>query len=45
MWTKDVPQDPETWTFGGLERNSDGSFPDAKLVEIVQEATESVAGT
>jgi hypothetical protein len=44
MWTKDVPQDPETWTFGGLERNSDGSFPDAKLVEIVQNATESVAG-
>ncbi|KAL5603616.1 hypothetical protein FOVSG1_006366 [Fusarium oxysporum f. sp. vasinfectum] len=43
-WTKDIPQDPEKWTFGSLERNSDGSFPDDKLVEIVQDATESVAG-
>lgn len=43
-WTKNIPQDPEKWTFGGLERNSNGSFPDDKLVEIVQDATESVAG-
>lgn len=43
-WTKAIPQDPEKWTFGGLERNSNGSFPDDQLVEIVQDATESVAG-
>ncbi|PKK42132.1 hypothetical protein CI102_14625 [Trichoderma harzianum] len=43
-WTKAIPQDPEKWTFCGLERNSDGSFPDEQLVEIVQDATESVAG-
>ncbi|KAK1240176.1 hypothetical protein MKX08_007618 [Trichoderma sp. CBMAI-0020] len=43
-WTKDIPQDPEKWTFGGLERNNNGSFPDDKLVEIIQHATESVAG-
>ncbi|RFU82151.1 fatty acid oxygenase [Trichoderma arundinaceum] len=42
--TMNIPRDPERWTFGGLKRTSDGSFPDDELVNLLQAATESVAG-
>ncbi|KPM39214.1 Psi-producing oxygenase A [Neonectria ditissima] len=44
QWTMKMPKDPEEWTFGGMKRTEDGSFPDAELVKHLQAATESVAG-
>ncbi|KAG9016734.1 hypothetical protein FRB90_002336 [Tulasnella sp. 427] len=35
---------PESWSFGGLTRQSDGSFPDAGLAKILQNATLMPAG-
>ncbi|KAH7009651.1 heme peroxidase family protein [Ilyonectria destructans] len=43
-WTSSVPGDPEKWTFGGLTRQEDGTFPDAELVRLLQEGTENVSG-
>ncbi|KAH7112773.1 heme peroxidase family protein [Dactylonectria estremocensis] len=44
QWTMNMPREPEKWTFGGLKRTEDGSFSDDGLVELLQAATESVAG-
>jgi hypothetical protein len=35
---------PETYTFGDLQRQEDGTFPDAELVRLLQEGTENIAG-
>lgn len=43
-WAQGIPKDPEKWTFGGLERTSDGGFLDAELVGLLQNGTESIAG-
>lgn len=34
---------PKSWTFGGLERNADGSFADADLAKVLMDATEAYA--
>jgi hypothetical protein len=39
-----LPDEPEHWTFGGLERLEDGSFPDAELVQLLQAGTDNVSG-
>ncbi|KAK4235700.1 Psi-producing oxygenase A [Achaetomium macrosporum] len=43
-WVKGLPDEPEKWTFGGLERTSDGSFRDDEIVGLIQAGTESIAG-
>lgn len=43
-YAKNIPGDPSQWTFGGLERSQDGTFPDAKLVEILAQSIEDPAG-
>lgn len=35
---------PNSWTFGGLTREEDGSFPDYGLAKILQNATVQPAG-
>ncbi|KAG9049801.1 hypothetical protein FS837_009101 [Tulasnella sp. UAMH 9824] len=35
---------PNSWTFGGLVRKKDGTFPDEGLARILQNATEEPAG-
>ncbi|KAG8951991.1 hypothetical protein FRC04_005324 [Tulasnella sp. 424] len=35
---------PNSWTFGGLTREEDGSFPDDGLAKILQDATVQPAG-
>ncbi|KAG8881440.1 hypothetical protein FRB97_009566 [Tulasnella sp. 331] len=37
------PQPPNTWTFGGMKRDSTGRFPDAELAKILQDATNEPA--
>ena len=44
-WEQSVDADPGNRTFGELERQANGSFKDAELVELLQESTEDVAGT
>ncbi|GFF88042.1 psi-producing oxygenase A [Aspergillus udagawae] len=39
-----VPGEPATWTFGGLERQQDGRFADGELVGLLSEGCENVAG-
>ncbi|KAF7158141.1 hypothetical protein CNMCM5623_002807 [Aspergillus felis] len=39
-----VPGEPATWTFGGLERQKDGRFADSELVRLMSEGCENVAG-
>ncbi|GIC94665.1 peroxidase/cytochrome P450 family protein [Aspergillus udagawae] len=39
-----VPGEPATWTFGGLERQQDGRFADGELVRLLSEGCENVAG-
>jgi len=34
---------PKDWTFGGLERGSDGSFSDDKLAELIKDCVEEPA--
>jgi linoleate 10R-lipoxygenase len=43
-WAAGLPKDPGEWEFGGLKRQSDGSFQDGELVELLTVATENVAG-
>ncbi|KAK4118839.1 heme peroxidase family protein [Parathielavia appendiculata] len=43
-WASDMPKEPEKWTFEGMKRTEDGSFPDAELVNHLRAATDSVAG-
>ncbi|GAB1202587.1 hypothetical protein APSETT445_001206 [Aspergillus pseudonomiae] len=43
-WLEGIDPDPAQWTFNGLQRQQDGSFRDADLANILQTATESVAG-
>ena len=43
-WKQGLPKEPEKWAFGGLERTSDGGFPDAGLVGLLQTGTENIAG-
>jgi linoleate 10R-lipoxygenase len=43
-WGHSIPVDPGTWTFGGLERGTSGSFDDAGLVQLLTEETEDIAG-
>ncbi|KAG8959793.1 hypothetical protein FRC00_001226, partial [Tulasnella sp. 408] len=38
------PTPPSSWTFGGLVRKKDGTFPDDGLARILQNATEEPAG-
>ncbi|OMP88074.1 Linoleate 10R-lipoxygenase [Diplodia seriata] len=35
---------PEKWTFGHMERDHDGKFPDKKLVRLLTDATNTCAG-
>lgn len=44
-WFEGIDPDPARWTFDGLQRQQDGSFKDADLVNILQTGTECVAGT
>ncbi|GFG11879.1 psi-producing oxygenase A [Aspergillus lentulus] len=39
-----VPGEPATWTFGGLERQQDGRFTDSELVHLIADGCENVAG-
>ncbi|EAW25699.1 peroxidase/cytochrome P450 family protein [Aspergillus fischeri NRRL 181] len=39
-----VPGEPPTWTFGGLERQQDGRFADSDLVRLISDGCENVAG-
>ncbi|KAE8166073.1 heme peroxidase [Aspergillus tamarii] len=43
-WFEGIDPDPARWTFDGLQRQQDGSFKDADLVNILQTGTECVAG-
>jgi linoleate 10R-lipoxygenase len=43
-WAAGLPKDPGEWEFGGLKRQSDGSFQDGELVELLTVATENVSG-
>ncbi|KAJ5670081.1 uncharacterized protein N7477_005444 [Penicillium maclennaniae] len=38
------PGEPETWTFGGLKRQDNGSFTDGELVSLLSQGCENVAG-
>lgn len=42
---RNLNPDPSKRTFAQMERQSDGKFPDEELVNILTEATESVAGS
>lgn len=45
MWfAEKVPKDPSKWEFEGLKRQSDGSFIDKDLVDLLTTATDTVAG-
>lgn len=39
-----VPEEPATWTFGGLKRQENGQFADSELVRLLSEGCENVAG-
>jgi hypothetical protein len=39
-----LPTDPGQWEFGGLKRQSDGSFQDGDLVDLLRIGTKNVAG-
>lgn len=43
-WESRIPVDPGKRTFGGLDRQTDGSFKDDDLVKILSESIEDVAG-
>ncbi|KAG0652625.1 9,12-octadecadienoate 8-hydroperoxide 8R-isomerase [Hyphodiscus hymeniophilus] len=43
-WAQGLPADPAQYVFGGLKRQSDGSFEDSELVELLRSGTENVAG-
>ena len=43
-WQTRIPLKPEERVFGGLKRNSQGSFEDSALVNMLTESTENVAG-
>lgn len=43
-WEGGIPDDPVERTFGGLDRQSNGSFKDDDLVKILTESIEDVAG-
>ncbi|EFY88096.1 heme peroxidase family protein [Metarhizium acridum CQMa 102] len=43
-WSSDLPGDPGNWTFGGLIRQEDGTFPDAELIRLLQAGTENISG-
>jgi linoleate 10R-lipoxygenase len=45
QWLSRQPDDPRRWTFGDLKRQGDGSFRDSDLVELLQLASENVAGS
>jgi Animal haem peroxidase len=43
-WEKKLPQEPNQWEFGGMERDkSTGAFDDAELAKIIADSTEDVA--
>ncbi|KAG8406472.1 hypothetical protein J3458_021304 [Metarhizium acridum] len=42
-WSSDLPGDPGKWTFGGLTRQEDGTFPDAELIRLLQAGTENIS--
>jgi hypothetical protein len=43
-WEKKLPQEPNQWEFGGMERDkSTGAFDDADLIKIIADSTEDVA--
>jgi hypothetical protein len=44
QWAQGQPVDPSKWQFGELKRQSDGSFQDAELVDLLRIGTENVAG-
>lgn len=44
-WAHALPKDPSQWVFNKLERQEDGSFPDAALVGLLKDATDTVAGS
>lgn len=44
QWSQGLPKDPAQWEFGGLKRQFDGGFQDGELVNLLQVATENVAG-
>jgi hypothetical protein len=41
---KTAPGEPNTWTFGGLNRGKDGMFADKDLVDLLHDGCENVAG-
>lgn len=41
--TKLVTTEPRNWTFGGLERGSDGRFKDSELAELIKSCIEEPA--
>ena len=43
-WAKGIDSDPGKWTFGDLNRNTNGGFNDEDLVKLLVEGTEDVAG-
>lgn len=43
-WEAKIPHDPAERTFGGLERQANGTFNDDDLVKILSESIEDVAG-
>lgn len=43
-WSDLVDPNPRTRTFGGLKRGPDGSFADDDIANVLQTATETVAG-
>ncbi|KAL4777371.1 heme peroxidase [Aspergillus nidulans var. acristatus] len=40
---KTAPGEPNTWTFGGLNRGKDGMFADKDLVDLLHDGCENVA--
>ncbi|KAI0079537.1 heme peroxidase [Panus rudis PR-1116 ss-1] len=42
---REVDPNPRTRTFGGLKRGPDGKFSDDDLAQVLQDATEKVAGS
>jgi len=43
-WKRKLPKDPVKWTFGGLERDKDHKFSDAKLAQVLVNGTKWISG-
>lgn len=43
-WKESLDPEPSKWTFGGLQRTSDGRFHDSDLAKLLQDGAEHAAG-